>query len=330
MATMREVAGRAGVSTATVSRALSGNPTVDPDLAARVRSAAHALGYRPNGVARSLRRQTTAVLALIISDVENPFFTAIARGVEDTAQSAGYSVVLCNSDESTAKERRYVDVLLQEQVAGVIVSPTSAAGALEPLWDNGTPVVAVDRPLPGLECDTVLVDSRVAANVATTHLAAQGYQRIGCLTGPVGVHTADDRLAGYRDALRAAKRRSAADLVRRAEFRTVGAKRSAADLFGIAEPPDGLLVANSTMATGTLEAMSELGLRAGRDVGLVAFDDSPWATLVDPPLTVISQPAYQIGTMAAQLLLARIGGDARAPRTITLNAQLVVRGSSHR
>jgi LacI family transcriptional regulator len=330
VATISDVASRAGVSTATVSRALNGKSTVDPELAARVLAAAEELGYQPNGPARNLRRQAAAVLALIISDVENPFFTAIARGVEDVAHTVGYSVVLCNADENADKERRYVDVAIQERVAGVIVSPTSTATNIDPLINRGTPLVAVDRPLPDRPSDTVLVDTRLAAKEATDHLLAQGYDRVGCITGPAGVRTADDRLAGYRDALRAARVKGSPRLVRRTEFKAAGANKAAQELLSQPEPPEALLVANSAMAIGVLAALSERSLRPGTDVGVVAFDDVPWAELVDPPLTVVAQPAYEIGTVAAQLLLARISDNARAATTTTLAARLIERGSSHR
>ncbi|MFD1050587.1 LacI family DNA-binding transcriptional regulator, partial [Kibdelosporangium lantanae] len=153
MATINDVATRAGVSTATVSRALNGKSTVDPNLVSRVLDAAAELGYQPNGPARNLRRQETAVLALIISDVENPFFTSIARGVEDVAHAVGYSVVLCNSDEDPDKERKYIDVAIQERVAGVVLSTTGVATNVDLLTARGTPLVAVDRPLPDTEAD---------------------------------------------------------------------------------------------------------------------------------------------------------------------------------
>ncbi|WP_409179691.1 LacI family DNA-binding transcriptional regulator [Amycolatopsis sp. VS8301801F10] len=325
MATISDVAARAGVSTATVSRTLNGKSTVDPELAARVLEAAEELGYHPNGLARNLRRQETAVLALIISDVENPFFTSIARGVEDLAQVSGYSVVLCNSDENEDKERRYLDVALQERVAGVLLSPTGPATNVTRLRRLGTPVVAVDRPLPGTDGDQVLVDTRRAARQAARHLVANGYRRVACLTGPSGVRTADDRLSGYFDAVGEENA-----VFRRAEYRAEGARRAAGDLLDQPAPPDALLVANSTMAIGVLEALAERNLRAGRDIGIVSFDDAPWTTLIDPPLTVVAQPAYEIGRVAAQLLLARIADSTREPVTTTLDAQLIDRQSSHR
>ena len=330
MATISDVATRAGVSIATVSRALNGKSTVDPELAARVLAAADELGYRPNGPARNLRRQETAVLALIISDVENPFFTAISRGVEDVAHAAGYSVVLCNSDDELEKEREYIDVALQERVAGVLLSPAGAGDSAAVLRTHNTPVVALDRPLPNSLGDTVLVDTRLAAEEATLHLSRQGYRSIGCVTGPTGVLTADDRLAGYRDGLAKAGLTGTTSLVRRSEFKAAGAKEAARSLLAQDDPPDALLVANNAMAVGVLEMMAELGLRAGRDIGVVAFDDAPWATLLDPPLTVVAQPAYEMGAAGAQLLLSRIGGDHTDATTTTLSAHLVARGSSSR
>ncbi|MBO0848170.1 MAG: LacI family DNA-binding transcriptional regulator [Pseudonocardia sp.] len=328
MATISDVAALARVSVATVSRALNGKESVDPQLAARVRKAAAELGYHPNGLARSLRKRRTAVLALIISDVENPFFTAIARGVEDVALTAGYSVVLCNSDENLDKERRYVDVAVEERMAGVVLSPTGAATSIEVLHRRGTPVVAVDRPLA--DVDQVLVDTRLAAEEATAHLLAAGYRRIGCVSGPPGVRTADDRLAGYRDALAAAGIAADEALVRRAEYRAEGAQLATAELLATAGPMDGLLVANSAQAVGSLEALRAAGRRLGADIGVVAFDDAPWATLIDPPLTVVAQPAYEMGAVAARLLLERIEGDARGVTVRTLAARLIERGSSRR
>lgn len=324
MATIHDVADRAGVSTATVSRALNGKSTVDTELAARVAAAAHELDYRPNAVARNLRRQATTVWALIISDIENPFFTAVARGVEDVAQAAGHSVVLCNSDEDLDKEARYLQVAVTERVAGVVLSPTATDTDIGPLVEHAIPVVAIDRPLAGSDIDAVLVGSRQGARDATAHLMAAGYRRIGCVTGPQRVSTAEQRVDGYAEALRAGGRRLNRRLVRHADFKVAGGNRATERLLDAARPPDALFVANSLMAIGALQALADRGLRAGRDVGMVAFDDAPWTQLVDPPITVVAQPAYAIGEAAGRLLVDR-GDD---PRTVTLDAELIVRGSS--
>jgi LacI family transcriptional regulator len=324
MATISDVAARAGVSVATVSRALNGLASVDPQLAERVREAAQALNYHPNGLARSLRKRRTAVFALIISDVENAFFTSVARGMEDVALADGYSVVLCNTDENLDKERRYLDVAVQEQVAGVVLSPTSTETSVEVLRRQGTPVVAVDRPLPGM--DQVLVNNRSAAAEATEHLRRAGYRRIGCVTGPAGISTANDRLAGYHDALGDTESRR----VRRAEYRAEGARRATTELLAGAEPIDGLLVANGAQAVGAVQAIREGGRRLGSDVGVVAFDDAPWASLIDPPLTVVAQPAYDMGALAARLLVDRIADPEREPAVCILRTRLIERASTRR
>jgi LacI family transcriptional regulator len=336
MATINDVAALAGVSVATVSRALNGKATVAPELVARVRAAATELHYHPNGLARSLRSQQTAVLALIISDVANPFFTSVARGVEDIALAAGYSVVLCNSDENVGKENRYLSVAIEERVAGVVLSPTGAGANIDVLRARSTPVVAVDRPLPGI--DQVLVNSRAAAAAATRHLLSSGYQRVGCVTGPAGMWTADDRLAGYRDALAEMGAQSSPEWERRAEYQTENGRIATADLLAANDQLDALLIGNSSQAAGALQVIRSIGRRPGRDIGVVAFDDSPWATLVDPPLSVVAQPAYELGALAAELLLQRIRNTHRgmsahpAPRPVvrTLEAQLIERGSSCR
>lgn len=330
MPTLSDVASRAGVSPATASRVLNGKATVAPELAERVQAAAAELQYLPNGLARGLRRRESRVIALIISDVENPFFTSLSRGVEDAAHADGFSVILCNSDESVTKEHHYIGVALQERTAGVVLSSTGSAESVRMLRDHDIPFVAVDRPMPGAATDTVVVDTRTAAENATRHMIEQGYARIGCVAGPSGVATADERLQGYRDALRAAGRRVSSRMVRRSEFKAAGARAAARQLLDREERPDALLVSNSVMARGVLEAMAELGLRSGRDVGLVAFDDDPWTSLITPPMTVIAQPAYDLGLVSTQLLLARIGAPERAATTTTLHATLIPRGSTER
>lgn len=345
MATISDVAARAGVSTATVSRALGGKVTVTPELVARVERAARELDYRPNALARNLRRRATRVIGLVVSDIENPFFTAMARGVEDVAWDAGYSVVLGNSDEDEDKQAQYLDVAVGERMAGVVISPT-AHGPLTPLAEHGIPAVAVDRPPAGRDglavddgIDTVLVDNRAAARAATAHLLDAGYLRIACLSGPEGIATADDRVAGYRDALG-----EVPGIVRRVPFHAAPARSAALELLARPDRPDALLLGNSSMAVGVLDALSRLGLRAGRAVGVVAFDDAAWATLVDPPLTVVAQPAREVGAIAARALLGRLAerGAATAPggggphpvpspaRRTVLDATLVPRGSSSR
>ena len=325
-----DVARRAGVSAATVSRALNDVATVDPALVERVRAAADELGYRPNSVARNLRRQRTDVWALIISDIQNPFFTEVARGVEDVASERGFSVLLCNSDEDPAKESRYLRVAEQEQVAGVIISPNMRGSDVTRMVQASIPVVTIDRTVR-TPVDSVLVHSRDGAREATAHLFASGWRRPACVTGPEYAETAESRLEGYRDAVKAARRRPARSLVRHADFQEETARSATASLLDGRNPPDSIFVANATMALGVLAELADRRLKPGRDIGLVAFDDAPWAQLIDPPLTVVAQPTHDIGATAARLLVERIAGAApRRPRRVVLSPELIVRSSSLR
>jgi LacI family transcriptional regulator len=326
-----DVAKAAGVSTATVSRALNGVPTVDPLLARRAREAAARLGYRPNAVARNLRRRRTAIWALIISDVANPFFTSLVRGVEDTSQQAGYSIFLCNTAEDPEREQRYLAVSEEEQVSGVILSPNIRGSGVSSIIKAGTPLVAVDRPLSE-PVDSVLVDSARGAETATMHLLEQGWTNPACITGPSYATTAQERAQGYCTAVAAATGPSAAMHVSYADFRPAGGRNSAASLLQMEPPPDSFFVANSEMMIGVLQELKERGIEPGRDVGLICFDDPPWASLLTPPLSVIAQPAYEMGVQAAQILLERIaaGNTPAEPKTVTLDTTLIVRASSLR
>lgn len=326
---LADVAREAGVSTATASRALNGQSSVDEALAVRVRDAAQSLGYRPNAVARNLRTRNTRVWALIISDVTNPFFTSVARGVEDVARERGYSVFLCNTDEDAQREIDYLGVAQQENVAGIIISPHSADTNLSRLMASGVPIVAIDRRVNG-DIDTVLVNSREGAISATEHLLDSGWMRPACITGPRDALTSVERAEGYEAALR---RRSLGDAyqVEYEEYRIEGGRAAARRLLDTPEPPDSFLVANAALAMGVLEEFRSRGVRSGVDVGLVSFDDAPWASIIEPPLSVVAQPAYEIGSEAARMLVDQLeSGRLGAGRVLSLSTSLIVRGSSLR
>jgi LacI family transcriptional regulator len=257
MPRMHDVAARAGVSVATVSRALNGIATVDPALAERVRAAAVELGYRTNGVARSLRRQRADVWALIVSDIGNPFFTQVARGVEDVAQEAGYSVVLCNSDEDRGKEARYLEVAERERVSGVIMSPNIFGSDISRLIAANIPVVAIDRALRE-PVDSVLVRLREGAHAATAHLLDEGWTMPACVTGPRRVDTTQQRLAGYRDALRERGRHLPAAFAAHAEFNAQSARDVVGWLLDRRAPPDAFVVATATIVLATLQALGSV------------------------------------------------------------------------
>lgn len=327
MTTISDVARAAGVSAATVSRVLNGSSPVSDDRADRVREAAASLGYQPSGPARALRRQRTTVWAAIVADVRNPFFTSMIRGVEDVAQAADHRLVLCNSDEDPAKEAAYIDVAIADRVAGVIIAVASTTRSnLDRLHRAGVPVVAVDRRPKGDGIDSVVVDNRGGARAAVEHLLSEGARRVGIITGPNRVSTAESRLSGYRAALKARGIEFDPALVRRADFRAEGGHAAALSLLDEPDHPDAFFVANNLMTLGALRALRERRKRVPKDVAIVGFDDAPWTTLITPTLTVVAQPTYEMGRQAAQLLVT--ASPDRPPRHLVLAPELVVRASS--
>lgn len=331
MATMAEVARRAGVSTATVSRVLNGRSDVNEELAGRVRTAVKELAYNPSRVARSLRMQQSSVWAVIISDVRNPFFTELIPGVEDVAYAEGHSVVLCNARDDLARESDYLKLAVADLMAGVILSPASAEHTdVTPLLERGIPIVSVDRRMRDVVIDHVLVDNAHGAALATEHLIAGSFQRVGCITGPLDTTTGADRRAGYLRALRAHGIASRPDLIQSADFHEVGGYEAAQRLLTLKRPPDAVFVANNLMTVGALRAIRDAGLSVPDDIGVVGFDDPSWAPLLDPPLTTVAQPNYDIGQEAARLLLSRMRGYTGAAREVVLTPTLRVRASSVR
>ena len=320
MATIYEVAERAGVSPATVSRVFNGIP-VSPSYAERVRAAAEELDFVPNRTARRLRRRRSEVIALVIPDIENPFFTALARGVEDAAMAAGYSVVLCNSDEHREKEARYLQVALSEQMAGVILAPAGHHPDLDTLVARNTPVVAVDRSAHGYELDTVVMDDVANGRAGTERLYAAGHGRVACITGPADVDTADQRARGWAEVFSA--HHPGGDptpYLVHSDYRVEGGRAAMERLLALPEPPDGVFVANNLMGVGASQALSESDAE-----DLLVLGDLPFGMWPRPGSQVLPLPARKLGDTAAELLLARIKGDDGPPRRIVLdNAGLPV------
>lgn len=330
MATIQDVANRANVSPATVSRVLNGSAHVRSDLAERVQAAIQALQYRPSRAARALRAKRSTIIGLLISDIQNPFFTLLVRGVEDVAQRRGHSVILCNSDEDPAKERQYIEVLCAEQVAGAIVVPTRERHeAMQSFRDRRIPVVAVDRRLQGGDVDVVPVDNERGAQDAVAHLIDRGCRRIGLITGPLTVTTARERRDGYRRALRQAGLPLDPALERSGAFKAESGRRLADELCSLNEPLDALFATNNVLTLGALEALHARKLRIPNDIAIVGFDEMPWAALSFVSLTTVTQPVYELGSTAAARLFQRLDTPAMLTRQeIVLSPTLCVRDSS--
>lgn len=330
MATIRDVAKRAGVAPITVSRVINNSGYVNEQTRARVEAAIADLGYVPNVLARSLRSRRTDTLGLILTDISNPFWTTVARGVEDAASDAGFNVILCNTDESEVEQDKYLRVLVQKQVDGVLLVP--ARSAVEPIkfvQSQNTSVVVLDRRIPDSQTDVVRCDSEDGAYQLTRLLLSLGHRRISMLSGPRGVSTADDRVSGYRRALTEVGLNIDPALVYYGEFSLESGYTMTQQVLTVAPRPSALFAGNNFIAIGALRALRDAGLRVPKDLALVGFDDLPPDLVVDPFLTVAAQPAYEMGRQATELLLARLSGEAPSDyQEIVLPTVVVVRESS--
>jgi LacI family transcriptional regulator len=330
VSTLNDVARLAGVSTMTVSRVINDSGYASVETRARVNRAIAELGYMPNALARQLRSKRTKTIALVVTDIANPFFTTIARGVEDAARLKGYAVMFCNTDESVAEEIDYVRVLIQRRVDGVLLVPaTDSSGSLELLRKHGLPVVVLDRRLSGGQVDGVRADSEAGAHLAVRHLIELGHSCIAVLTGPESVSTAADRVAGYRRALADEGIPVDDQLVVFGEFNEASGHEMTERILAATPRPTAIFAGNNFIAFGAIQALREASLAVPDDMSIVVFDDLPQGWVLDPFLTVVSQPAYEIGRQAAELMLERLAGDAPAdPRTIVLESSLIKRRST--
>jgi DNA-binding LacI/PurR family transcriptional regulator len=331
MASLQEVAQRAKVSIATVSRVLNKSDKVVPETRAAVEQALLDLGYRPSRVARRLRMNNgrAHLVGLIIPDIQNPFYAEIARGVEDAAYANEYALILCNSDENAEKERFYLDVMRDESVDGVVLPPFDDTDrAVVELVRTGMPVVCVDRSLARVQTDLVDVDNHRGAFEAVKHLVGKGHRSIGLIEGRSDVSTSRERRRGYLDALAAEGIAVRKDLIRSGDFKQESGRVLANELLDLRRPPTALFVCNNLMTVGALAALHQRGLRVPQDVALVGFDDLPWAEALDPPPTVVRQPAYEVGRQAMELLLKRIMEPDRPPVTVRLLPELIIRKST--
>jgi LacI family transcriptional regulator len=330
MITIRDVARRAGVSTMTVSRVINGSGYASPETRKRVEQAVGELGYLPNAVARHLRSRRTNTIALVLSDITNPFFTTIARGVEDAAAVRGYAVMFANTDESESEEMQYLRILAQRQIDGVLLVPAgSSAGPFRLMRTQGIPVVVIDRRVTARHVDEVHCDSVSGAEQLVEHLIALGHRRIAIISGRHNISTAVDRVAGYERALTRAGIEVDPDLIRYDSFSNKAGYDRTREFLSISPRPTAIFAANNFIAFGSLRALRECGLHVPDDMSLVTFDDLPDDWHDDPLLTVLAQPAYDVGRTAAELLLDRLEGKHGSKRQVVLlPGELIIRRSS--
>ena len=326
MNTILDVAKQAGVSAMTVSRYFNQPDMLAPATHGKVRAAIEELQYVPNAAARSLVNGCTNAIALILSDITNSFYTTVARGVEDRAQQHGYTLILGNSDESLEKERRYLDVLISRRVDGVLIS--SAPGNdhhLDMLLHHGIPVVLIDRTVEEIDTDAVWGDTFTGALHLTSHLVEQGFRDIALVGGWPGVSSLEERQAGY---LRAMKEAGLVSHVYPGRTSRQSGEEITEQLFRKNLLPQAIIAANNHVAVGVLLTLRRHGLRVPEDVALACFDDIEIAAQINPFLTVVAQPAYEMGTLAMDLLLERMRGFDGPSRHCALPTKMIVRCSS--
>jgi DNA-binding LacI/PurR family transcriptional regulator len=328
MPTIKDVAQKAGVSLATVSRVLNGYPYVADDVRARVLDAIEILNYHPSRVAQRLRAPQSRLIGVIFSDIKNPFYTLALSGIEQILSEQGLSVLIGNSNSNRDREDNFIALMKAEDVAGLIIAPVwEDSAVLAEIVHSGLPVVVIDRNPSHLGVDTVLADNLMGAYTAIQHLIQLGHTRIAILNGPQHLTSGRERYTGFLQAIEEAGLTVDPDLVRFGDYQLESGYRLTHELLALAHLPTALFIANNLMTIGALNAIHEANCRIPDDIAVIGFDDLPWAISLNPPLTTVAQPTFDIGVRAAELLLDHIANPDRPAHTVVLNTQLIVRAS---
>jgi LacI family transcriptional regulator len=325
--TIADVARVAEVSPTTVSHVLSGKRRVRGSTSQRVMDAITELGYRPNSAAQQLRTRRSRMIAVLVPDITNPFYSTLTRGLADTVAGDDYGTFVCNTDGSLQREQKFMHDVLDRGVDGIVmasVNPAAQGGLTRTRF--GTPIVCIGETIDDDEVDLVTAENEVGARVAAAHLLHQGAQRLAMIQGPEEAGTSRDR--GFCDALAASGRSVDPALMVRGDWTRAGGRAAMHELMELDPRPDAVFCANDLTAIGAMDALRELGLRTPDDVKLAGFDDVDAATIVTPTLTTVRNPAYETGAQAGGLLLSRMLGQYDgAGRTVVLSCPLVVRDS---
>jgi LacI family transcriptional regulator len=326
--TMRDVADRAGVSKSTVSHVLNGTRFVEPATEGRVRLAIRELGYRPNLLARSLRRHETRTIGLLTPNNANPYWAEMARVVEHAGYAQGYGVLLCNSNWSATQERDYVQTLLAKQIDGIVLASTAALiEVVDEIQAANVPVVVIDHIPAGRSVSVVLVDNYRGGYLAGAHLIRLGHQHVGCITPPPKVGTTIDRVQGFRQAFAEVGIRLCDSVFVAGDFEYHSGELGIRELLTRHPEVTAVYAVNDDMALGVIKGLHRLGRRVPDDVSVIGFDNISYTTVVTPELTTIAQPMTEIGQHVVELLLKQIHDPASAPEVVVLEPSLIERES---
>lgn len=324
---IKDIAEAAGVSTATVSRVLSGKQNVSQGVKDKVLAVVKKMNYSPNRAARSLRSRKSSSIGLIVADIQNPFFASVTRAIEDVAQANDYSIILCNSDENPEKERMYLELMHNENAAGIILSPTGGLAKHFPqeLADSG-PIVVIDRQVTDVAVDSVIIDNFNAARSLTRHMLEHGYQRIAGLFGVNSV-TGKERRAGFIAAFEEAGLSLENKLLIDLPAREAEGHTAVTTLLELDTLPEAILTSSGLLATGAFKAIRDKEISVPDTIAFATFDESPWTDMIRPAITVVEQPTYAIGQTAGEMLFKRISDPKRPTRQVVLSSKLIVRQS---
>ena len=307
MATIRDVARLAGVSTSTVSLTFADSSRVSHETAQRVWTAADSLGYRPNPLAQSFKRGRSRMIGILVGDISSPFFGRLLKAVEKRALERGYFMIVSDTEGNPDRELELLDQLTAQRIAGLMISPHGSEPEYgKRLSSFETPIVMVDHRFPGIDLDYVSSDTRLAAAILTDHLVNLGHRRIAQITGPLRLYTASERLAGYLASLRAAGIEPDPSLVVDGQFRDIEACAQTMRLLTRPDRPTAIVAASNMMALGALQAIQGLGLSCPRDVSLVTIDDIPWSSVIQPRLTMVQQDVERIAQISTEYLVERM------------------------
>ena len=329
MPTIYDVAAHARVSASTVSHVINGTRFVSEETKVRVLEAIETLGYRPNTIARSLRRRESSTFGLIVPDNSNPFFATLARAIEQAGFAEGYNLILCNSDYSDAKEATYIDVLLSKQVDGLILSSSRDHPQVsETMFDAPLPMVLTDRVSDDLPVDQVLSDNEQGGYLAGQYLIQLGHRRIGCIAPPTEVMpSAGNRLVGFQRALAEAGVELTPVAIIHSDFRYTGGEAAMRELLKRNLDLTAIFATNDLMAAGVVNALRRANLQVPDDVSVIGFDNSLQAIMMYPSITTIAQPIAELGRVSISLLLERIKNPTAPTSRVMLPTTLIERAS---
>jgi LacI family transcriptional regulator len=329
--TMQDVADLAKVSKTTVSHVINETRPVSEEKRQRVLSAMKELDYHPNILARGLRRNETTMIGLIVPNNANPFYAEVSKGVESVCFDKGFNVILCNSDRDIEKELRYTDLLTKKRVDGILFVGTwigENTDHIENTIQQNIPIVVVDRFVPNLDIDLVVTNNVLGGWLATSHLYGLGHKKIACIAGTPQFTPNAERIQGYEKALVEAKIPINPDLIIRSNFQFEGGYKAAQQLLSQENRPTAIFACNDLMAIGAMRAAIDLGYRIPEDLSIIGYDDVQMTKYTNPQLTTISQPMFEMGNRAAEMLIERIHELEIPTRKKILEPNLVVRGST--